>query len=114
MYVNRGNQYGAAQIWQTMIRTIVQDQYLQKIIRKEIGDYDISSYDDFYKMLETKELVTQNGLSLIQLVIKRVDSFSTATYSCDKYYKLKGSSTRRCYYGLWDGDEPTCERKLDL
>lgn len=111
MRVYRSNQHGAALLWRKMIRTIVEDRYLHKFIRKEIGDYNITSDDDFYNMLESREIVTKRGSSLIRLMRKRLDSFSTATYRCDKYYKLKGPSTRRCYYGCWDGDVPTCERK---
>lgn len=36
---------------------------------------------------------------------------STATYSCDKGYVLKGNKTRTCTNsGMWDGSEPTCQK----
>ena len=40
---------------------------------------------------------------------------STATYSCDSGYELKGSSTRTCgSNGQWSNEAPTCECKQNL
>ena len=37
---------------------------------------------------------------------------STATYTCDKGYELKGNSTRTCdSTAMWTGNEPMCQRK---
>ena len=40
---------------------------------------------------------------------------STATYSCDHGFKLKGNEQRECLYdGTWSGDDPVCiPSKLD-
>ncbi|XP_013383226.1 sushi, von Willebrand factor type A, EGF and pentraxin domain-containing protein 1 [Lingula anatina] len=38
-------------------------------------------------------------------------TFSSATYSCDVGYELKGTGTRRCQvYSEWDGEAPRCEK----
>ena len=38
---------------------------------------------------------------------------TTATYSCNNGYELRGDATRTCLgTGLWSGDVPTCECKL--
>ena len=37
---------------------------------------------------------------------------STASYKCDKYYKIDGPSSRKCRYGEWLGKAPICKRKF--
>ena len=39
---------------------------------------------------------------------------STASYKCDKYYKIDGPSSRKCRYGEWLGKAPICKRKAIL
>ncbi len=35
---------------------------------------------------------------------------TTATYSCDRGYKLEGNKQRTCSYGVWSGSEPHCKK----
>ena len=52
-----------------------------------------------------------NGRVVLQLTTEG----SVATYSCNKGYKLSGSSTRTCGSdGAWTGDAPTCNSKCRL
>ena len=47
-----------------------------------------------------------------------LDFGTTATYSCTPGFKLNGSQSRKCVgdgdstLGMFDGSDPTCERKL--
>ncbi|XP_062518038.1 sushi, von Willebrand factor type A, EGF and pentraxin domain-containing protein 1-like isoform X5 [Corticium candelabrum] len=36
---------------------------------------------------------------------------TTATYSCDRGYKLEGNKQRTCSYGVWSGSEPHCKKE---
>lgn len=37
--------------------------------------------------------------------------FTISQYECDYGYKLIGHSSRKCYYGEWEGKAPICKRK---
>lgn len=110
--VQRMNSIGFALYWKRLITTIVKDDYFQKFLHSEIENFtDIKSYDDLYNVLDTKALMTDRGLQLFERVNSRIDSFSIATYRCDKHYRLVGDKHRRCYYGIWEEKTPVCERK---
>ena len=48
-----------------------------------------------------------------EVTYESLSAGSTATYSCERRYKLVGSSGRTCLDdGTWGGRPPSCKREL--